>query len=74
VSCYYDWTSADGERLGTCASVLGRCEAQFTAILAMCKKDGCTKDRIAFAAKNLHDRTRIRGGLLAYRSIGMKAR
>ena len=32
-SCYYDWTSANGERLGTCTSVLGRCEAQFTAIL-----------------------------------------
>jgi hypothetical protein len=52
-ACYYDWISADGERLGTCTGVLNRCEAQFTAILAMCKNDGCSKDLIAFATKNL---------------------
>jgi len=52
-ACYYDWVSSDGGRLGTCTSVLSRCEGEFTAILAMCKKDGCSKDLIAFATQNL---------------------
>ena len=65
-SCYYDWTTADGDRLGTCTSVLGRCEAEFTAILAMCRKDGCSKDLIAFATKNLQMTERAYGTVCSH--------
>jgi hypothetical protein len=55
--CYYDWTTAKGNgsdgRLGTCTSVLSRCEAEFQAILDMCKTTECSKDLIAYATRNL---------------------
>jgi hypothetical protein len=71
-SCYYDWTTADGDRLGTCTSVLGRCEAEFTAILAMCKKDGVLERPRGFRdEESSDDRTGVRDGLLAYGSIGL---
>jgi hypothetical protein len=52
--CYYDWSTAMGDgRLGTCTSVLSRCEAEFRGILDLCKKMECSKDVVTYAAKNL---------------------
>jgi hypothetical protein len=52
--CYYDWTTTRGDgRLGTCTSVLIRCEGEFQAMLDLCNKIECSKDVVAYAAKNL---------------------
>src|SRR5215469_8008269 len=52
--CFYDWTTTRGDgRLGTCTSVLSRCEGEFQSILNLCKKMECSKDVLAYATKNL---------------------
>jgi hypothetical protein len=68
-SCYYDWTTAGGDRLGTCTSVLNRCEGEFTDILNMCKKGDCSKDLVAYATKNLQMTERAYGTVCAHTGL-----